>query len=102
MATQYQEQYQDQNPDQKQEPSARPRGLANRNSDPSATEAECGPPAHLVTAARQTLKLTSPHRPLAELVDALKISVRQNGGGDCSSVDAQKALNVALAERRVQ
>jgi hypothetical protein len=57
-------------------------------------------PAHLVAAARETLQLTSPTRPLDELVDAFKLTLRNNRGGDCSTFDAQAALQIALAERR--
>jgi hypothetical protein len=58
-------------------------------------------PAQLLKAARQTLKL-NPGGPLEGMVDAFKDILRNNNGGDCSTSDAQKALNVALTERRVQ
>jgi hypothetical protein len=50
--------------------------------------------------ARKTLKLTSPNRPLEELVDAFKLTLRNNQGGECSTSDARSAINIALAERR--
>ena len=103
LGPQYQYQEQKQNQDQEQKPSARRAGWRTTKTQEPINGASSEVPAHLVKAAHQTLKLTSPTRPLDELVDAFKDYLKGNRGGDCSTSDAQAALNIALAaDRRLQ
>jgi len=95
--TQEQEQKQYQKQDQKQNTKSRLMSIGNGSADVAQGEA----PEHLVKVARETLKLTSPSRPLEELVDAFQDVYRREGNGQtCRRSEAQAAVNQALLEMR--
>jgi hypothetical protein len=92
--TQEQEQKQYQKQDQKQKPTSRLRNEAsasNRRAQSDASES-------LVKVAIETLKLTSPNRPLEELVDAFQNQFFTSTRTSCTRAQALEAINRARLE----